>query len=90
MEPASKAAPMVYRIREMRIAIRRPTASFVGPRSSAPPTAPSGTPDETRLTCEVSRCKLCGIYRLAPLMSDWSIPESNPPMDANATSNQVK
>lgn len=80
----------MYSIKEMIMAILRPTASLVGPSSKAPPTAPSGTPDATRLTWETSRCKLVGMYRLAPLMSDWSMPESSPPIEAKATSSQVK
>lgn len=49
--PAQRPAPIVYSTRETTIAMRRPTASLRGPKIKAPPTAPSGTPELTRLTC---------------------------------------
>lgn len=90
MEPASSAAPTVYRMMEIMIAHFLPKYSFVGDRSRAPPTAPNGIPEFTRLFCLSVRPRSLGRYRLAPEMRLWSSPDSKPPMLAKATSSHVK
>lgn len=72
------------------MAIFLPNHSLQGPRIKAPPTAPRGMAELTRLFCSVVRWRSTGRYRLAPEMSDWSSPERRPPMEANATMTHVK
>lgn len=90
MAPASRAAPIVYKMQETMIAMRRPRYSFAGDRMRAPATAPSGMPAFTRLLSADDRCKSFGRNKFAPLMSDWSRPDNMPPIDANATRTYVK
>ncbi|KAI6771384.1 hypothetical protein HG531_009009 [Fusarium graminearum] len=63
IEPASIAAPIVYRIIEMMMAPFRPKYSFAGESKSAPPTAPRGMPELTRLFCLSFRPRSSGRNR---------------------------
>lgn len=74
----------------MIMAHLRPQYSLAGDSNRAPPTAPSGMPEFTKLFCLGSRPKSLGKKRLAPEIKLWSRPERRPPILANATSSHVK
>lgn len=90
MDPAQTAAPTVYKKQEIMMDMRRPKNSLQGLRIKAPPTAPSGMAELTRLSSRVLRPRSVGRNRLAPEMSDWSRPESMPPIEAKAMIIQLK